>query len=52
MNLIAAELYDEAERMLNDQKKGVELMAEIASFPPLRTSHFNEDGQEFYRSKA
>ena len=29
----------------------MEALAEIASFPPLRTPHFNEDGDNRFRSK-
>ena len=36
---------------LRGRAKGLSALAEIASFPPLRTPHFNEDGDNRYRSK-
>ena len=36
---------------LQGRAKGMQALAEIASFPPLRTPHFNEDGDNRFRSK-
>jgi len=36
---------------LRGRSKGLGALAEIASFPPLRTPHFNEDGDNRFRSK-
>ena len=36
---------------LQGRAKGLDALAEIASFPPLRTPHFNEDGDNRFRSK-
>ena len=38
--------------MLNDRKKGMEFLTYLASFPPLRTSHFNENGDNKFRQKV
>ena len=35
---------------LMGRSKGVKALAEIASFPPLQTPHFNDDGSNEFRS--
>ena len=36
---------------LGEKKKRVDVLAEIASFPPYATGHFNPDGTNTYKSK-
>jgi hypothetical protein len=49
-NKITEELFNEADlRMLEEKKKGIHLLSELASYPPLNTPHFNEDGSNKYR---
>ena len=53
MKKIAEELFNEADmKRLNDRKKGLHLLTDLASFPPLQTTHFNENGSEEYKTEA
>ena len=36
---------------LQGKQRGLKALADIASFPPMITSHFNEDGTNLFRSK-
>jgi hypothetical protein len=49
--MIADQLYDEDLKRINDRMKGMKLLTDLASFPPLKTTHFNENGTEVYKSK-
>ena len=38
-------------KWLKEPSKGWKYLGELISYPPLKTSHFNDDGTNFYRSK-
>jgi hypothetical protein len=49
---IADEIFNEADaRRIYGYKSGVKYLTDLASFPPFFTTHFNENGREYYKTK-